>query len=309
VSFVRTVLGDIRIEDMGFTLPHEHLLVHAADPSSPDFTDQFTDSVDKVVEMLSEFRNDGGCCVVETTPENRGRDAEGLYAASQQSQVHILACTGYFRKEGETQSDKFDLLEINQMAEYFIRDIEEGMDDTEIRAGWVKAGTGSSHMTPLDEKVLRAAARASLETGTCLHVHSSLGTMGLEQIAIAESEGLDPGNMIIAHTDRIPDVRYHRKLLSRGVFLIYDSPGHAGLSSDAFRIDLLKQLASEGYSGQLMVSNDMDRKKHHRVYGYGPGFTWIKDCFLPLLLEAGLSMSDVDNFMVYNPARAYSLSK
>ena len=60
---------------------------------------------------------------------------------------------------------------------------------------------------------------------------------------------------------------------------------------------------------QLMLSNDMGRRSHHKVYGYGPGFNFIKDKFLPRLLEEGIPQEAIDKFMIYNPARMYQMIK
>ena len=176
-------------------------------------------------------------------------------------------------------------LSIDEIADIMIEEVSVGMDGTEVKAGWVKAGTAYMHITPNEEKVLRAGARAAGATGVCLHTHTTSGTMGIEQAEIVESEGFDMERMIIAHVDRNPDLWYHRKMLEKGVYLIYDGPGKAKYYPDSMRIDLLRQLVADGYANKLMLSNDMGRRSHHKVYGYGPGFTWIKERFILAFLR------------------------
>ena len=80
-------------------------------------------------------------------------------------------------------------------------------------------------------------------------------------------------------------------------------------SSQDLTFELLKQLVADGYEEKIMLSNDMGRRTHHKVYGYGPGFNWIKERFLPRLVEEGFSEETLDNFMVNNPARIYAMVK
>ena len=157
--------------------------------------------------------------------------------------------------------------------------------------------------------VLRAAARASKITGAPVHTHTSTGTMGLEQIAIMEEEGMDLNHFCIAHVSRNPDYWYHKKMLEKGVYLIYDGPGKPKYYTDEVLADVLRRLVADGYADRLMLSNDMGKKTHHTVYGYGPGLTYIKNVFIPRLEEEGFSEEVTHMFMYENPARFYTMYK
>lgn len=302
----RTVLGDIDAKDMGYTMPHEHLLTAPQGYGSKNNTDHSLDSVDKATEMLRQFKAVGGGTIVETTPKSWGRNTKGMVRASKDAGVHVIACTGYICEEHGMPAN-VETLSIDDIAQEMIQDVEDGMDGTKHKAGWCKAGTAYNHITPNEEKVLRAAARAAKATGVPLHTHTTAGTMGIEQAEIVASEGFDMSRMIIAHVDRNPDLWYHRKMLEFGVYLIYDGPGKAKYYPDSVRVELLRQLVSDGHEERLMLSNDMGRRSHHKVYGFGPGFTWIKERFLPRLLEEGFGQETLDKFMYANPQRIYSM--
>ena len=305
---IRTVLGDIDSGELGFTMAHEHILTHPRGSGSKAESGHHLDSVEKAVQMLKEFKAVGGGGVVEATPRSWGRNARGMVEASRKSGVHVIACTGYICQEHGMESEVSEW-SVNTIADRMIADITEGMDGSAAKAGWVKAGTAYMHITPNEEKVLRAAVRAAKETGVCLHTHTTGGTMGIEQTEAARSEGLNMERMIIAHVDRNPDLWYHRKMLAEGVYLIYDGPGKAKYYPDSVRVELLRRLVADGYEKKIMLSNDMGRRSHHSVYGYGPGFNWIKERFLPRLLEEGFSQDTLDNFMIHNPAVVYAMEK
>lgn len=304
---IRTVLGDIDSGRLGFTMAHEHILTHPRGSGSKAESGHHLDSVEKAVQMLEEFKAVGGGGVAEATPRSWGRNARGMVEASRKSGVHVIACTGYICQE-HGMGPEVDEQSISEIADEMCSDILVGMDGTDSRAGWVKAGSAYMHITPNEEKVIRAGVRAAASTGVCLHTHTTNGTMGIEQIEIALDEGMDPERMIVAHVDRNPDLWYHRKMLATGASLIYDGPGKAKYYPDSLRVDLLRQLVEDGYEDQLMLCNDMGRRSHHTAWGYGPGWQWIKQRFLPRLLEEGFSQSLVDKFMIHNPARMYTMS-
>ncbi len=305
---VRTVLGDVEAEELGYTMPHEHILTNPQGEGTKNNKDHHLDSVEKAIEMLEEFKAVGGGCIVETTPQSWGRNAPGMVEASSKTGVHVIACTGYICEEHGMEPE-VDNMTVQQLADKMIHDVTVGMDGTDAKAGWCKAGTAYMHITRNEEKQLRAAARAAAATGVCMHTHTTSGTMGIEQIEIVEDEGCLPlDRMIVAHVDRVPDLWYHRKMLQKGVYLIYDGPGKAKYYPDSIRVELLQKLVAEGYEERLMLSNDMGRRSHHKVYGFGPGFTWIKERFLPRLREEGFSEEVLHKFMYDNPQRIYGMA-
>lgn len=304
---VRTILGDIEASQMGLTLPHEHLLTRPVDAVLKTADEiLMMDSVDAAVQILKDFKAAGGQTFVEMTPETHGRNTPGMVRCSEEAGAHVIATTGFICQRLGIPGN-IEYIPFSQLVDEMVKDVMEGMDGTEHRAGVVKAGTSYMRVTPGEEKVLRAAARAAIETGVPLHTHTDAGTMGLEQIEIARREGLDPTRMILAHVDRNPDLWYHRKIVSQGAYIVYDGPGKAKYYPDSVRVDLLRQLVNEGYERQIMLSNDIGKRTYHPAYGGGPGHRWLICNFLPRLLEEGFSQQTINNFMVANPATIYTM--
>lgn len=305
---IRTVLGDIDSSKLGFTMAHEHVFMDIAGHGQPDIEWSLY-RWDEQLQILRDYKAVGGSAIIDANPRSKdGRDAARLKVASEQSGVHIVACTG-FVKEADHQANCQDMvnMSVEQMTDFFVKEITVGMDGTDIKAGWIKGASMYCYITPLQEKALRAAARASMLTGVPVHTHTEIGTWGFEQIEIVESEGLDLTRFGLAHLDRNPDFWYHKKIAEKGCYIIYDGPGKAKYYPDSMRVDLLRRLVDAGFEKQIMLCNDMGKKSHHTVYGGGPGWTWIKQKFLPRLLDEGFSQETIDNFMIHNPARFYSL--
>ena len=308
---VRTILGDIDASQLGFTMPHEHILTDPKGDGTKAVGEEGADHALNVLElslaMCNEYKAAGGGTLVEATPKTWGRNTPGMVHCSKESGVHVIACCGVICEE-HGMDPKTSEMSINQIADEMIHDITVGMDGTTHKAGWIKVGTAYMHITPNEEKYIRAGARAAMKTGVPLHAHTTNGTMGIEITEILKSEKFDMERMIIAHVDRNPDVWYHREMLKTGVYLIYDGPGKAKYYPDSIRIEVLRQLVADGYEDKLMMCNDMGRRSHHKVYGGGPGLPWIKERFLPRLInDEGFAPEVVHKFMHDNPQRIYSM--
>lgn len=305
MQFARTVLGDIDSSTMGYTMAHEHIFTMPQGHGTKNETDHLLDDFDKGVQLLNEYSEVGGGTIVEATPRTWGRNAPWMVKAAEASGVNVIACTGYICQEHGMEPDITDR-GVNNIAAEMVSDLTVGMDGTDAKAGWIKVGTAYMHVTAGEEMVIRAATIAANETGAPISTHTTSGTMGIEQLEIAASEGFDLSRMSIGHVDRNPDLWYHRKMLETGASLIYDGPGKAKYYPDSVRIELLRQLVADGYENQLMLCNDMGRRSHHTVYGFGPGWQWVKQRFLPRLLEEGFTQAQVEKFMIHNPRRMFS---
>lgn len=305
---IRTLLGDIEPSQLGFTMAHEHILDK---PSVGGFNDpdHQLDDYDKAFEMLNIYKDAGGNAIAEASTKHWGRNTEGMAKLSKDTGINIVCCTGYLCENQVDMDTWINNKTIDDIKNEMIEEITVGMDNTTYKAGWIKAGTSYNYISKREEMILRAAARASIETGAPVHTHTSVGTMGLEQIEIMKQENMPLNHFCIAHVSRNPDYYYHKKMLENGVYLIYDGPGKAKYYTDEVLVELLRKLVKDGYEDKIMLSNDMGKKTHHTVYGYGPGLTFIKNKFLPRLLDEGFSKEVVHKFMYENPARFYSMYK
>ena len=305
---IHILLGDIDPKELGYTMAHEHILDEPAVGGYPDADHQLTD-YGKAKEMLEVYKRGGGDSIIEASTKHWGRKTMGMAELMRETGVNIVCCTGYLCESQCDMDTWIGNKTIDDLEKEMIEELTVGMDDTRYTAGWIKGGTSYNYISQREEKVLRAAARASQKTGAPVHTHTSTGTMGLEQIAIMEEEGLDLTHFCVAHVDRNPDYWYHKKMLEKGVYLIYDGPGKAKYYPDEVRVELLRRLVDDGYGDKIMLSNDMGKRSHHTVYGKGPGLLWIKNSFLPRLLDEGFSKETVHQFMYENPASFYSWYK
>lgn len=302
---IRTVLGDITPQALGICQPHEHLLAAPpADYAKAD-PDLVLDSIPAAVREMHFFHEAGGRAIVEMTPIDYNRHPVGLQQIAQESGIHIIAITGFLKDKfcAPWVADK----SIDELADWFVRDIQHGIDDTGIRAGVIKASSSLNQITAAEEKVFRAAARAHLQTGALISTHTEAGTMGLEQVELLQSEGVPASRILIGHLDRHLDWAYHVALAEKGIYLGYDHIGKEKYAPDRQRIDFIQRLIAAGYTEQLLFSCDLARKSYMPSYGGGPGFTYLLWRFIPWLRTEGVAKDVLEQILVHNPAKALPL--
>ncbi len=303
MKIIRTVRGDIAPEMLGLTYTHEHLFGYSLNPKSdPDLR---LDSESAAAYELTLFRMAGGQAIVEMSPCDYNRNPLVLRRLSEATDVHIVCVTGFIK--GASADLLVENKNINELADAMIRDVQDGIDGTGIRAGIIKAGSSLNTITPNEEKIFRAAACAQRETGALISTHTEAGTMALEQIELLRSEGVPPERILIGHTDRKLDWDYHIAVAKTGVTLGYDQISKEKYFPDSQRVDFIIRMTKAGYGGQIALSGDLARRSDMVGYGGGPGYTFILWRILPWLRKQGLTETDIHTLMVETPKRLLTL--
>lgn len=304
---VRTVLGDIDSKELGFTLAHDHVYFNPNGAKLGDKIDAWTmTDYESQKTLLKEFKDYGGGAIVDASwSKIAGRNPEYMKRASAETGVHIIGCVGTLHDDMVEDWEKN--MDVDELTEYFIKEITVGMDDTDIKAGWIKGSGHYMYMSEWEKKELKAACRAAMKTGVAVHMHTDIGTAWEEMLEIVKDEGMPFSQFGIAHIDRNPDYYVHKTILSTGAYLIHDGPGKIKYYPDEMRVELVKKLVADGYGDKIMFCNDMGKREYHSVYGGAPGWNYIKKRWLPRLLEEGFTEEQVHKFNNENPQTFYSL--
>jgi phosphotriesterase-related protein len=300
---VITVLGPMAPEDMGVTNTHEHLQLDAYDLyKSYAFVN---DDEEMTVQELAEFTKRGGRTLCDPTTDEIGRNPQALARISQGAGIHVLMGCGYYREFAYPKV--VEEKNSNELAEILVREIEVGVGDTGIRAGFIgEIGTERHFITPAEERVFRACALAQARTGVAISTHTTRwGTLALEQIAMLKEFGADLSKVIIGHLgDRI-GVRHLLPIAEQGVYLEVDNIGYLDYQPEWVRADNVAALVKEGYRDRVLLSQDICSLRD-LVYQGGKGFGYLLGVFIPLLRERGLTEEDLQCLLVTNPARAFA---
>jgi phosphotriesterase-related protein len=345
VRHVWTVTGPIEPGELGITLSHEHLLLDGScffEPDNADDAEVFANQrltpelIPRVraascsnwdnlhledpalaADELEEFRALGGGSVVDMTSSvGVGRDPEGLRTIAERTGLWIIMGCGFYCEY--SHPDMVGRASLEELTSFIVREVTEGVDGG-IRAGIIgeigingqERGTLRylGEMTPDEEKALRAAARASLETGAAICVHQPNRTSAVpEIIRVLEEEGTRPDRVILAHMSSVPDFATHLDAVERGYWIAYDNFGMGHLANawyrpitDEQRVEWLLEVFRLGYGGRVLVSHDVWCKVQLRRFG-GGGYAHILRAIVPRLRDAGLTDNDIEQLLVKNPA-------
>ncbi len=311
MTTVNSVLGPIDTAKLGFTLMHEHLMVSSA--GIPQVYDRLLgdDYVERMVQGLKKAKAGGIDTIVDATTFDLGRDVTAMAEASRRSGVNIIAVTGWWM-----EIPRFLVgLSADQFADLFIREIEEGIAGTGIKAGLLKSASDSAGVLPIEGEVLRGVARAHRRTGVPIMLHSySPGQVGRQQIAILQEEGVDLTHVKLDHSNDTTDVEYLTWILEQGCYLGLDRyPGR--ITSSQARTRTMKALIDAGWAHRLLPSHDYSllwlrleglpqnspMSPEEREKRNPHGYLYIKKVVFPQLKELGVSEEVLSRLCVEGP--------
>ena len=312
---VNTVLGPRKSADLGKTLVHEHLLIgwpgYEGDSAFP-FRRQEAKKI--CCEMLEKVKAKGVRTFVDPCPSDLGRDPEFMAECSQQTGVNIVCATGFYKSELGGSHFRFrsaitDV--VSEVGDLYVKEIEEGIGSTGIKAGIIKCATGEREVTPYEAALLRSAGRAQKATGLPIITHTDHGSLGDKQLDILLAEGVVPNRIAIGHSDDRADLAYHAAILDRGAFLSFDRYGLESIFPNKLRIASLIGLLGIGYETRMLISHDAVTcwKGRPLPSSLLPVLTdseptYIFRVVLPKLQEAGVSEEKIERLLVNNP-RSY----
>ncbi len=301
---VQTVVGPILPEQLGVTHMHEHLIADCSF-SGNDARKKF-DDVDVAIQEMKYFKQAGGDTIVELTCRGLGQEPLALRRIAQESGVNVIAATGFYREVVYPEYVKRET--IGQLTQRMIDDAQQGLEGTDVRPGIIAelaTEVDTEKVSPLEEKVFRAAGRAHLVTALPISTHCWAGHHAFEQVRLLTDEGVPPDKIVIGHLGvqhGLEDI--NRRLADLGVNLGIDAIGYDELGDfqDKDRAALVKRLIDLGYLRQITISQDMMRRYHLKHEG-GHGYGYLLEKFVPMLLAVGVTEKQVQVLLMDNPRR------
>jgi phosphotriesterase-related protein len=256
MSDVQTVQGAVDGDELGLTLVHEHVRFRdeAVAEQWPGRYDEQLE-LDAAMLAVNDAKDRGVRTIVDPTAMFGGRDVRFMKRIADETGVRIVACTGIYSYD--YLPHYFENRDIDVMADHFVEDIETGVQQTDIRAAFLKCAADAAGVTEHVEKIHRAVARASVQTGAPIMAHSmpAVGT-GPRQVEIFAEEGVDMAKVQIAHCGDTEDVEYIQGLIDSGVYVGLDRYGLEMYLPFDKRNATAAELLRRGHAERLMISQD-----------------------------------------------------
>ena len=304
---IESVAGPVETSQLGSTYMHEH--VFACTPGLYTSYPHLWDGeaiLSQAVDRLRVIKTKGIDTIVDLTPADFHRDPALVQRVSQESGVTIIHATGAYWYT----TLFFQNQEVEELVQLFVHDIVHGMNGTSIRAGILKCGTGEPGVTPANEKLLRAVARAHRQTGVPISTHTHMAThRGLDQQRIFREEGVDLGRVVIGHSNDTVDVPYLEEVIDNGSYISMDRFGIDAILPEEDRIELLVEMCRRGYHEKIVLSHDtcVTVDWRPRSAPDQPHWNWntIVDRIVPAIQERGVNDGQIRAMLVDNPRRIF----
>jgi predicted metal-dependent phosphotriesterase family hydrolase len=307
-GFIQTVRGPIAPEKFGFALAHEHVICDfiGAEKTGRDRWD-----VDAVVTrmrpILAQLKQRRVTGFVDCTPAYIGRDPRILQKLARQTGLHIITNTGYYGGASDKYVPKHAYSEsADQLAARWIGEWKDGIEGTGVKPGFIKIGVDEAkedRLSEIDEKLVRAAARASLQTGLTVVCHTGGGAAGLTATKIFISEKARAGRFAVAHSDG-HGLHINQQVAELGAWVSFDGISRRPIEQH------LKLVASivEKHADRLLLSHDNGWYNVGETNGGEVrDFNYLADSFLPALRANGVSEQMVRQLTIGNPAKAFTI--
>jgi phosphotriesterase-related protein len=308
---IQTVLGPIPLQEFGFALPHEHILV---DFIGAEKTGRQRWNVEEVVQTMRPYllraKERGITGFVDCTPAYIGRDPRILKRLAQETGLHILTNTGYYGGAKDLYLPKHAFTETpEQLAARWVREWAEGIEGTGVKPGFMKIGIDEATGTPprlsdVDAKLVRAAARASKKTGLSVTCHTQDGPGGLAAARLFAEETTTPARFIVAHSDG-HGAEFNLQVAEVGAWVSFDGIGYRPTEE---HLKLVTPML-EKWPDRLLLSMDsgwywVGEPNGGKIREY----SYLTDDFLPALRKRGFPDNLIRRLTVENPAKAFALS-
>ena len=308
---VQTIAGPVDADQLGRTLIHEHLCVRAESvvaqfPHLYDPEREHRQAVDAARSVMEH----GVRTIADPAVMDLGRDVRLSSRVAEETGLQVVMSTGVYGQHYTFLPHHFQMHDVDYLADALVHDIEEGIQGTSIKAGFLKCAVDEPGINEDVEKVLRAVARAHRRTGAPIMAHSHPATRrGLEIMDVLDEEGVDPSRVQIAHTGDTDDLDYIEELLGRGPYIGMDRYGLDMILPTHRRNATVVELAGRGYADRMMLSQDacavFDWYPPEMVAEMAPNWnmTFIFDSVIPSLREAGVTEEQVGSMLEEAPRR------
>jgi len=293
---VQTVQGAVEADELGLTLVHEHVRFRdeAVAAEWPGRYDEQAE-LGAALEEVNAAKARGVKTIVDPTAMFGGRDVRFMKRVADETGVQIVPCTGIYTYDPLPQY--FQNRDADAIADHFISDIQGGIQGTDIRAAFLKCAADAPGVTENVEKIHRAVARASVQTGAPIMAHSMPAVAtGPRQVEIFKEEGVDLGRVQIAHCG----------LDRYGIEIILPIEKRNATTAELLR---------RGHAERLMISQDacatldwyppeMDAMLRSQGAVHNWTMTLVFDEVVPALREQGvLDDESFNTIFVENPKR------
>jgi len=298
--------GFVSAKDAGLVLPHEHIFTDLRGPEANGYGEATEAEVTSVMEpLLVAARQAGVSTMIECTTIGVGRNIPVIKALAQRTGMHIVVPTGVYGRANYAPK-KYAAMSENELAHWMMEEIAIGIESTGVRAGFIKTASSEKELLPIEEKFLRASARASKQTGVTIASHTTSGAVARKQANILKYFEVPLNRFVWVHAQAEPDLEIHKELAKGGVYIELDSVGSSEAEDEKI-LQIIRTLVDAGFQDRILISQDAGwYNPGQQNGGKQRGYTSLATSFLPKLRKAGFDDAFIRKLTQQNPFEAFS---
>jgi phosphotriesterase-related protein len=319
MSRVNTARGPIDTSGLGVTLMHEHVFIMTTEVTQ-NYPERWGEEAAReadAVKRLTKLKATGVDTIVDLTVIGLGRYIPRIARVAAATDLNIVVATGVYTFNDVPFCFHYlgpgaPLNGPEIMTEMFVRDIEQGIADTGVRAAILKCATDEPGVTPGVERVLRAVAQAHRHTGVPISTHTHAETRrGLEQQRIFADEGVDLSRVVIGHCGDSTDIDYLEELIANGSYIGMDRFGMDLVLPFEDRVNTVARMCERGHADKMVLSHDakcyFDALPDALLPTVAPNWHYlhIHNDVLPALRARGVTDEQITTMLVDNPRKIF----
>jgi|AntAceMinimDraft_1070359.scaffolds.fasta_scaffold01006_3 phosphotriesterase-related protein len=318
MPIVRTVLGDIDPTHLGRTYCHEHLIIDSKLIAS-EFPHIYLHDTKVAITEVQACKIAGVGTMLDCMPVSAGRQIESLVEIAQSTDIHVVSVTGLHHDRYYGPKHWSNRVSSEQLTDLFVADVTQGIDRfdytspiverTKHCAGVIKVATDGGELDERDQRNLTAVAQAHIITGAPILTHCEDGLGAIQQVNGLVDRGVEPESIVLSHVDKgrssqsQQDKDHLHAIARTGAYLEFDQALRQGMTGSTSSVRLVKDLFDHGFGDQIVMGTDGARRSLWRSLGGEPGLDWLAAHGSTELLNAGLSIEQIDQIFVFNPMK------
>ena len=262
------------------------------------------------IEKLRASERPASRRLVDPTAPGLGRYIPRIQRVNAEVDLNIVVATGVyvFLELPNFLGYRSD----DVITELFVREIREGIDDTGVKAAFLKCAVEQHGIIGDVPRILAAVPQPPARdrrAGDGAHERARADrparTRGADERRRRAVEDR------VAHAGDSNDLDYLRAIADTGAWLGFDRFNIPFFNPDERRIETLAALVAEGYADRVHLSHDAACFYDFMVgdpyfADEKPDYLHISKTILPSLLEAGVTQEQIDEMMIESPRRFFA---
>lgn len=300
-GFIYTVNGKINIENLGFSLSHEHIMSNFG--AVPAYRAQY-DSValfNQVIPYLKRIRSQGVISIFDCTAAYFGREVTLLKKIANATGIQIITNTGFYGGARDKYIPLFAFdASVEEIAKIWIAEFENGIDQIGIKPGFIKLAFDEGAPSAIDIKLFTAGIQTHLKTGLTMVVHTGNNPLAAkEQLRLLKEKKVSPAAWVWAHANFVDSMDLLAEAAIAGAWISLDGAKGLNISEYISKIAFFRE---RKLLHKILLSHDGNS------FPRGAGIRKYEAIIMeliPALRKLGYSDDEINLVMIKNPREAF----